>query len=443
VVYGFRSTLATLRENHTDVSTIDCSALITQTSHFLAALCTPTLRRVINATGIILHTNLGRAVLGAQVLEDISPVILGYSNVEFDLAHGIRGSRNSHVTEMLKAITGADNALVVNNNAAALVLILNSLAKDKEVIVSRGELIEIGAEFRLPEIMRASGAIMVEIGTTNKTRLKDYEAALSDKTALIIKVHRSNFTIHGFTEEVSVTQLSHFARTHAIAFLYDIGSGLIQKPDQLSLDAEPDVLTSVAAGVDLVCFSGDKLLGGPQAGIIVGEKKIITRLSTAPLMRCLRIGKLELCALATTLRQHLNTNLLQTKNPTFRLLRQTHNQVKDKALALQAALLEKSIESTLIESVAHVGGGTLPDLRLVSTAILPTLPQHLIGKKGKPADILYQSLLQNTIAVVAILREGKLILDCFTIDQTDVSAIAEALFLGIRNLNADAEVAYS
>ncbi|HWN70931.1 MAG TPA: L-seryl-tRNA(Sec) selenium transferase, partial [Haliangium sp.] len=268
------------------------------------ALLRPSLRPVINATGVVIHTNLGRAPLGQAAIEHLCAVAAGYSNLEYDLDAGSRGSRHGHVTAALAALTGAEDAVVVNNNAAAVMLALAALASGREVIVSRGELVEIGGSFRIPDVMRMSGAELVEVGTTNKTRLSDYEQAVRDRTGLLLKVHRSNFAIIGFTEEASAAELAALGQRAGVPTMVDLGSGLLLEPAELQsmgLPPEPGPRAVIAAGVDVVCFSGDKLLGGPQAGILCGSARVIARLRAHPLMRALRPDKLTLAALDATL----------------------------------------------------------------------------------------------------------------------------------------------
>lgn len=388
------------------------------------AIAAPSLKPVINATGVILHTNLGRAVLGEAVLADMAGIILGYSNIEFDTATGRRGDRHSHVSALLSFLTGAQDALVVNNNAAGIVLVLSTLAKKREVIISRGELIEIGGEFRIPDIMAAAGCRMVEVGTTNRTRIGDYEKAITPKTAAIFKAHRSNFSVKGFTEEASIGQCAALARKKGLPFVYDIGSGLIRRPKTLSLGNEPDVASAIASGADLVLFSGDKLLGGPQAGIIAGKKDLVAKLAKAPLMRALRVGKLTMAALSSACRSYLDDGALVKNNPTFAMLSKKPEETRRLAVILQEMLKGRGITTRVGDTVGQCGGGTLPELSIPSCAVV-------LDKKGpKQEDStkrIFDRLCAGERPVVAVLREGSLVFDMLTVREPEISILAEAI----------------
>jgi L-seryl-tRNA(Ser) seleniumtransferase len=382
---------------------------------------------VINATGIVLHTNLGRAALGKKVLDDITPIILGYSTIEFDCARAARGSRNDHIAPMLRYLTHAENAVVVNNNAAAIVLVLSTLAKKKEVIVSRGELIEIGGEFRIPDIMASAGARMVEVGTTNRTRIHDYQNAITERTALIFKAHRSNFSISGFTEEASLPELSVLARKHNLPLIYDIGSGLLRKPEGLPLKSEPDVASSIESGADLVLFSADKLLGGPQAGIIAGKNELVARLAKAPLMRALRVGKLTLAALISACRHYLDDEQLLRSNPTIRMLSRSIDDLRRSAEALRSALGQKNVKAEVVEAVSQCGGGTLPDVNLPGFAVKLRLPEPKKKSTSSLAEKVFKNLLAGERPILGILREGALLFDVRTVEDQDNAFLAEAI----------------
>ncbi|MBD3392142.1 MAG: L-seryl-tRNA(Sec) selenium transferase [Chitinivibrionales bacterium] len=402
-------------------------ALVMDAANQVRSLTHASLVPVINATGIILHTNLGRAPLGTRVIEDIARAAGGYTNLEFDLKTARRGHRNVHVAALVRYLTGAQDALVVNNNAAGLVLALNTLAKRRETIISRGELIEIGGAFRIPDIMRAAGTKMVEVGTTNRTRLSDYEKALSSKTALVVKAHQSNYSITGFAQDVPLKELARFAHEHDLPVLYDIGSGLLRKPHGLPLDREPDVRGAIADGADLVAFSCDKLLGGPQAGIVAGRSDLVRTLARAPLMRALRVGKLTLAALAGACRRYLSDPDLINGNPTFAMLNQTADTVRLRAEALRAALAREGIAAAVVDSTAQAGGGSLPELELRSFAVQVNPPAGSAKHKERFAERLFRGLLDADPPVLAILREGKVLFDVFTVGADELETVADRM----------------
>jgi len=319
--------------------------------------------RVINGTGVIVHTNLGRSLLAPQALEQMEIAARYYSNLEFDLQLGQRGSRYSHVVDLLSELTGAEAALVVNNNAAAVLLALNTLSQGKEVIVSRGQLVEIGGSFRIPEVMTRSGAVLREVGTTNKTHLRDYEAALSEHTGLLLKVHTSNYRIIGFTKEVPLEDLVALGQKHGLPVMEDLGSGSFLDVSSFGLEKEPTVREVVQTGADVVTFSGDKLLGGPQAGIIVGRAKTIQALRNNPLNRALRIDKLTLAALEATLKLYRNEEQARRDIPTLALLTVPLTKLHQQAKKLYGLLIKTappSLAIDLIPTTSQVGGGALP-----------------------------------------------------------------------------------
>ena len=370
----------------------------------LTAILSPRLRRVINATGVIVHTNLGRAPLAEAALDRVDEVGRGYSNLEFELESGTRGSRQSHVTELLRDLTGAEAALVVNNNAAAVMLALAGLAERREVIVSRGELIEIGDGFRIPDVLTRSGARLVEVGTTNRTRLADYERAIGDDTAVLLRVHQSNFRIVGFSEQTPLADLAGLAVRRGLALVDDLGSGVLSQ-----LGDEPSARESLAAGAHIVCFSGDKLLGGPQAGIVVGQADLVERLRRHPLQRALRADKLTLAALEGTLGLYRNPERARREIPVLRMLADTADAVRVRAESL-AGLTGGSVEHT----VSRVGGGALPlaEIESFACALEEELASQL--RAGEPP-------------VVGILRDGKLLLDCRTVSDGEIAEVAVAV----------------
>jgi L-seryl-tRNA(Ser) seleniumtransferase len=389
-----------------------------------------TLRGVINATGVVLHTNLGRAVLGANVLKDIAGIVTGYSTIEYDTAHAKRGNRHDHVTGLLRYLTGAEDALVVNNNAAGIVLALSTLArpaKKREVIISRGELVEIGGEFRIPDIMAAAGAKMVEVGTTNRTRIADYEKVITEKTALIFKAHKSNYSMKGFVEEASLAQCAALAHKKGLPFVYDIGSGLIRKPASLPLGDEPDVAAAIAMGADLVLFSCDKLLGGPQAGVVAGRADLVARCGKAPLMRALRVGKLTMAAFLSSLRSFLSDASLKTNNPTFAMLSRARDEVRQSAERLAAELAKRGIACHVAVSSGQCGGGTLPDLAIPSFSVVIDFPFDKQKQRADAAGAVFKRLHAAERPVIGVLREGSLLFDMLTVQDSDITACALAI----------------
>src|SRR5881398_1450159 len=359
------------------------------------------LRRALNATGVVVHTNLGRAPLAERALERVAEVGRGYSNLEYELSSGTRGSRQDHVAGLLRRLTGAEGSLVVNNNAAAVLLALAALAEGRDVVVSRGELIEIGDGFRIPDVLARSGARLVEVGTTNRTRVADYERAIGPETAVLLRVHQSNFRVVGFEERPRLEEVAAVARPHGLPLVDDLGSGAIAP-----VEAEPTARESLTAGADLVCFSGDKLLGGPQAGIVLGRAELVERLRRHPLQRALRIDKLSLAALEGTLLLHLEA---PGRIPVLRTLAQDRDTVRARAERLAAAT-----GGEVEETVGRVGGGALPLAELPSFAC--ALEESLAGplRAGEPP-------------VVGVVRDGRLLLDCLTLTDEEAEAAAAAV----------------
>ena len=374
----------------------------------LGAARRPSLRRVLNATGVVVHTNLGRAPLAEAALARVADAASGYSNLEYDLREGGRGSRQDHVASLLRRLTGAEAALVVNNNAAAVMLALAALAERREVLVSRGELIEIGDGFRIPEVLERSGARLRDVGTTNRTRAADYEAAIGPDTALLLRVHQSNFRIVGFAEQATAAELARVARRHELLLVDDLGSGLLGEATGV-LGDEPSARESLAAGADLVCFSGDKLLGGPQAGVVAGRADLIERLRRHPLQRALRADKLTLAALEATLSLYLDRDRAAREVPVLRMLLEPPQAVRARAERL-AGLVGGELERT----VARVGGGALPLAELESYACAVE-------------EELASPLRAHEPPVVAIVRDGRCLLDCRTLSDGEVDEVAEAV----------------
>jgi L-seryl-tRNA(Ser) seleniumtransferase len=361
----------------------------------------PRLRRVLNATGVVLHTNLGRAPLAPAALERLHEVARGYSNLEYDTAAGVRGSRQDHLGAALRELTGAEAAIVVGNNAGAVLLVLAALAEGREVLVSRGELVEIGDGFRIPEVLASSGARLVEVGTTNRTRVRDYERAASERTAAILRVHQSNFRIVGFVERPGVPELARVAERHSLVLVDDLGSGALAP-----LGDEPTPQAALAAGADLVTFSGDKLLGGPQAGIVAGRADLVERVRRHPLQRALRADKLTLAALEGTLAA------FRTDPTSIPVLRMANEPVD--AVRARAARLAEHTGGTVKETIARIGGGALPLTGLPSFAC--ALPEELAVplRQGEPP-------------VIGVVRDGRLLLDCRTLADAEIDEVAAAV----------------
>jgi L-seryl-tRNA(Ser) seleniumtransferase len=400
VVTAIRNALAHAREDARAGGGL--GDLVHRVLNELEALEVPRLRRSLNATGVLVHTNLGRAPLAEEALDRVVEVGRGYSNLEYDLTAGARGSRQDHIAPLLRDLTGAEAALVVNNNAAAILLALATIAEGREVIVSRGELIEIGDGFRIPDVLARSGAKLVEVGTTNRTRLADYEHAVGESTAAILRVHQSNFRMVGFTEQPGLRELSALAERRGLVLVDDLGSGLLDVHED-----EPSPRSSIDAGAHLVCFSGDKLLGGPQAGIVVGRADLVERLRRHPLQRALRPDKLTLAALEGTLALYRSGR--QDAIPVPRMLREDLALVRARAERL-ASLTGGTVEST----VARVGGGALPltELPSFACALEPELAEGL--RVGNPP-------------VIGIVRDSRLLLDCRTLTDAEAEEAAEAV----------------
>jgi L-seryl-tRNA(Ser) seleniumtransferase len=375
----------------------------------LATARSARLRRTLNATGVVVHTNLGRAPLAEAALDRVREVGRGYSNLEYDLSAGTRGSRQDHVAGVLRRLTGAEAALVVNNNAAAVLLALAALAEGRDVLVSRGELIEIGDGFRIPDVLARSGARLVEVGTTNRTRAADYEQAVRPETAVLLRVHQSNFRVVGFTELPSVAELARVAQRHELPLVDDLGSGALAPSNTVLLREEPSVRESLDAGADLVCFSGDKLLGGPQAGIVVGRADLVERLRRHPLQRAVRADKLTLAALEGTLTLYLEPERALREVPVLRMALDSAEAVRARAERL-TELAGGEIE----ETVGRIGGGALPLAELPSFACAVDEELAAPLRAGDPP-------------VVGIVRDGRLLLDCRTLSDAEVDDVAAAV----------------
>jgi len=423
VVQDLRDKIVNAKKKQSAESCPDAVAVAQEVEKSIKGLYRYSLRRVVNATGVILHTNLGRAPLCPEALQRIMEVGKGYSNLEFDLAKGERGQRYDHVISLICALTGAEDALIVNNNAAAVLLVLNTLADGKEAIVSRGELIEIGGEFRIPEIMQKSASKLREVGTTNRTRLSDYEKAVNENSGLIMKVHTSNYRIVGFTEEASIESLVELAKSRGIPVMDDLGSGCLIDLEQYGLQHEPTVRERLATGVDVVTFSGDKLLGGPQAGIIVGKKDVLEKIKKNPLNRALRIDKFTLAALEATLMHYLNPVQAVKKLRALKALTEPVTTVKKRAEKLIEKLQKEKFDSlkfSLREDFAATGGGSLP------TQQIPTVLVSVKNKK-MPATKMKEKLRRLEVPIIARVDKDEILLDLRTVTEDEFAFIVAGL----------------
>jgi L-seryl-tRNA(Ser) seleniumtransferase len=402
------------------MDTPELARSIAQRADRLAAF---TLRPVINATGIVIHTNLGRSLLPAGAISRLQTICSGYSNLEYDLMLGERGSRYVHAEAILRELTGSEAALVVNNNAAAVFLILNTLASGREVVVSRGQLVEIGGSFRIPDVMNSSGAILREVGTTNRTHLQDYVSAITDRTALLMKVHTSNYRIVGFTKDVPLDEMVTLGRERGLPVVEDLGSGCFINLRPFGLHGETTVQETVSAGADLVSFSGDKLLGGPQAGIIVGRKELIERCRKNPVTRALRVDKMTLAALETTLRFYRDERQALEEIPTLRLIAVSLEELNSRAQELASAIKEADRKDVLmievLQSSSQVGGGSLP------AQDLPTFAVAVRAGDFSPNQI-EEFLRRNDPPVIGRIESDKFIMDLRTIMPQQIETIGLA-----------------
>jgi L-seryl-tRNA(Ser) seleniumtransferase len=418
-----RAVLTAVSPAELDALTLETPDLLPRVRAALDAAAAWGLDRVVNATGVVLHTNLGRAPLGAAALARLALVAARYTNLELDVRTKARGSRYEHVDGSLCRLSGAEASLVVNNNAAAVLLALESLARGREVVVSRGELIEIGGAFRIPDIMARSGARLVEVGTTNRTRLADYANAMTADTALLLKVHPSNYRVVGFTESVRTADLAELGRARGVPVLEDLGSGCFLDLRPWGLPREPTVPETVAGGADVVTFSGDKLLGGPQAGIVVGRRALVERLRANPLNRALRIDKLTLAALEATLRAYEDPATASREIPTLRMLSEPVDVVRRRAgrvLHRVPAAARAALGLTVVAERSEVGGGALPLAELPTAALA-------LGASGHPAAGLDARLRASHPPVIGRIADDRLLLDCRTVMDDEVPLLAAAL----------------
>ncbi len=393
--------------------------LVSQVVARWEARFSPTLRPVINATGVILHTNLGRALLADDAVAAMVAAVTAYSTLEYELEAGERSSRYRHTGDLLTRLTGAEAALVVNNNAAAVTLVLAALLRDRDVIVSRGELVEIGGGFRVPDILAQSGARLVEVGTTNRTYVHDYERAVSERTGALLRVHSSNFRVVGFTHAPAMAELADLAHRSGLLLIDDLGSGALLDTGPYGLEREPMVQDSVLNGVDLVCFSGDKLLGGPQAGIIVGKRDAIARIERHPLTRALRVDKMTLAALDATLRHYVIGDVPATV-PVWQMLAVSHNQLMQRAEGWAARLAQRGLQATTVDGLSTIGGGSLPGETL-PTRLLQLPADHV------SAHACARALRRQEAAVVARVLHEHVVCDPRTVLPSQDAALLDAV----------------
>lgn len=396
--------------------------LIDAVKHAAKKAMTPNLRNTINATGVVVHTNLGRSLLATEVVENLITIASRYSNLEYDLDIGKRGSRYSCVEDLICEISGAEASMVVNNNAGAVLLCLETIARNKEVIVSRGELVEIGGSFRVPDVMAKSGAILREVGTTNRTHLKDFENAIDQNTGLLLKVHTSNYSVVGFTAEVSLRELVDLGDAHQLPVMEDLGSGTFIDFSKYGLLKEPTVQESVTAGADVITFSGDKLLGGPQAGIIVGKKEVVDQIKKNPITRALRIDKLTLAALESTLRLYRDEEKAARIIPTLNMIMLPLEKVQKRAQQLAAALKnigDARMQIQLLERSSKTGGGALPLMELPSLCVA-------IQIKGISPNTLEKTMRSNDPPIIGRIEDDLFVMDPRTIQKDELSIIETA-----------------
>ncbi|NLI81174.1 MAG: L-seryl-tRNA(Sec) selenium transferase [Deltaproteobacteria bacterium] len=416
---------------------LEFAHIITLTEEKLEALTEHTLIPVINASGIIVHTNLGRSLLPPDAMERLQLICQSYNNLEYDLEKGQRGSRYVHAEAVLCELTGAEAALVVNNNAGAVFLALNTLAQGREVIVSRGQLVEIGGSFRIPDVMRASGAILREVGCTNRTHVGDYEAAINDSTALLLKVHTSNYRIIGFTAEVPLEQLVALGRERGLMVMEDLGSGCFMNLDTFGLRGEPTVKSTVAQGVDVVTFSGDKLLGGPQAGIILGKKELIKRCRKNPLTRALRVDKMTLAALEATLRLYRDESLAMEKIPTLRMIATPPEVVRARAEELAKVLNRRNgdgaFQFTVEPCFSQVGGGALPGEDLPSFAVS-------VSSNNLSTRSIEWRLRNNRPPIIGRIESDRFLMDVRTLQEEDFPVIEGVFSKIFSTVDIDSDV---
>ncbi|MCQ4923741.1 L-seryl-tRNA(Sec) selenium transferase [Tissierella carlieri] len=389
------------------------------------------LKRVVNATGVVIHTNLGRSLINEKIMDNVKEIAINYSNLEYDLETGSRGSRYSHLEEIIAEITGGEAAMVVNNNAAAVILVLSTMAKDKEVIVSRGELVEIGGSFRIPDVMEQSGASLVSVGTTNKTHLWDFENAINENTGALLKVHTSNYRILGFTSNVDSEELIPLKEKYNLPLIEDLGSGVLIDLSKYGIEYEPTVQESLRKGVDIVTFSGDKLLGGPQVGVIVGKKEYIQAMKKNPFTRAFRVDKFTISALEATLRYYLDEGAAVKEIPTLAMLVMCLEEIEKKAIELKSRMDEKSFDDSLQinieDNFSEVGGGSLPLEKLPTKCIVLTL-------NDLSTQEFENNLRKFHIPIITRLYKDRVYLDLRTIKEEEFDVIVEGISFALNKV---------
>lgn len=410
------------------VSVPSVDEIVTAVGISAAAIIEPGLKRVINATGVIIHTNLGRSILASRAINAILGVAMGYSNLEYDIEKGMRGSRYDHCRSILRRLTGAEEALVVNNNAGAVFLILNTLAEGKEVIIARGELIEIGGSFRIPDVMKKSGAALKEVGTTNRTYIADYERAIGDNTGLIMKAHTSNYRIRGFTHEASSEELVELGKRYNIPTYFDTGSGLFYNLEGLGVSGEPLIPDELRKGFDVISFSGDKLLGAPQAGIVIGKKDCLDAMKANPMTRALRPDKFTLAGLEATLLLCLDADSAASGIPTIRMILEEKEVLAKRARRIASRLRKKCPDAgvSIVDVDSEVGGGSFPDMVIPSVGVA-------LKPRTMTIDALEAKLRHLPLPVIARIEKEKLILDIRTVLAEDEGDLAAAVARALEN----------
>lgn len=397
------------------ITELDSGDVIRDIRNILEEKSRMNLRNVINATGTIVHTNLGRSIISEKAAKNVAEVITSYNNLEYNLGRGDRGSRYDHIEELICTVTGAEAAVLTNNNAAAVMLVLNEFAKDGEAIVSRGELVEIGGSFRVPDVIKMSGTKLVEVGTTNRTHSKDYREAITESTSMLLKIHTSNYKIVGFTKEVTNKELAEIGRDNNILTMEDLGSGVLIDFSKYGVKKEPTVHESIASGIDIITFSGDKLLGGPQAGIIVGKKKYIERLKKNQLLRALRVSKMTLAAMEPTLRYYLDEREAVKEIPTLKIILEDPIKARERAVKLLELFQKNGVKGTLIETEAAIGGGSMPG---------ETIRSFGVAMEENPIKLETEFRL-GAPHIIGVIRNNRFILDAKAIKDSELNIIAK------------------